>query len=76
MDFFNAAADGREVVLFLMPSSSKSPLGSVKMSAEQARGLAQSLNRAAERVEQTPLSGAEAVAETTGAQLTIPGVGR
>lgn len=77
MDFFIAAADGREVVLFLMPSSAKGPTGSVKLTVEQARTLAQALTREAGRAEQTPLSAGDALAEVTGTspdQLRLIGV--
>ncbi len=66
MDFFNAAADGRQVVLFLMPASASGPTGSTKLSPAQARTLAQALTREADRAEQMPLSASEALAEVTG----------
>ena len=77
MDFFNASAVGRTVVLFIMPSSGTKMTGSVPMSPVQALELAQRLREAAELALNTPLSGAEAVRECTGAdekQVRIPGV--
>jgi len=77
MDFFNAAAAGRTVVLFIMPASGSKVTGSVPMSPVQALELAQRLREAAEIALNTPLSGAEAVRECTGVtedQLRLPSV--
>jgi hypothetical protein len=77
MDFFNASAVGRTVVLFIMPSSGTKVTGSVPMSPVQALELAQRLREAAELALCTPLSGAEAVRVCTGAsegQLPLPSV--
>lgn len=77
MDHFNALAVGRSVVMFLMPARAGSPAGSVSLTVEQARALADRLVESALVAENTPLSGAEAVAECTGAapdQLRIAGV--
>lgn len=77
MDFFNAAAAGRTVVLFIMPASGSKVTGSVPMTPVQALELAQRLREAAEIALNTPLSGAEAVRECTGVtedQLRLPSV--
>lgn len=77
MDHFNAIAVGRTVVLFLMPASATRPTGSIVLSIEQARQLAECLEASAVAAEFSPLSGAEAVAEATGTgpdQLRIAGV--
>lgn len=77
MDFFNAAAAGRTVVLFIMPASGSKVCGSVTMTPVQALELAQRLRDSAEIALNTPLSGAEAVRECTGVtedQLRLPSV--
>lgn len=77
MDFFNAAAAGRTVVLFIMPASGSKVTGSVPMTPIQALELAQRLRDSAEIALNTPLSGAEAVRECTGVtedQLRLPSV--
>lgn len=77
MDFFNASAVGRTVVLFIMPSSGTKMTGSVPMTPVQALELAQRLREAAELALNTPLSGAEAVRLCTGTpedQLNLPDV--
>lgn len=77
MDFFNAAAAGRTVVLFIMPASGSKVSGSVPMTPIQALELAQRLRDSAEIALNTPLSGGEAVRECTGTpedQLSLPSV--
>ena len=77
MDFFNAAADGRDVVLFLMPSAASQMTGSVRMTIDQALKLAVDLERSAKQAAHTPMNGGEAVREVTGTspdQLRLRGM--
>lgn len=76
MDHFNASADGREIVLFLMPAKSGALTGSARLTIDQALKLAADLERAARKAANTPMSGGEAVRETTGTspeQLRLKG---
>lgn len=77
MDHVNAAVKGRSIVLFLMPAQGTQPTGSLVLSIEQAKELSRRLFNCVWEAENTPLSGAEAVAEATGAspdQLRFGGV--
>ena len=66
MDHVNAAVRDRKIVLFLMPAKGTEPTGSLVLTVEQAKELSRRLFNCVWEVENSPLSGAEAVAESTG----------
>ena len=68
MDHINAAPSGRKVIVFFMPSKGTKPTGSYELSIDEALALAERITQAAEKAQNTPLSGGEAVAECTGTQ--------
>jgi hypothetical protein len=68
MDHINAAANGRKVIVFFMPASGTKPTGSYELTIDEALALAERITQAAEQAQNTPLSGAEAVALCTGTQ--------
>lgn len=66
MNYVNCSVKDRNIILWLMPAKGTDPTGSLALTADEAKDLVQRLAESIWKVENTPMSGAEAVAEATG----------
>lgn len=74
MNYVNCSVKDRNIILWLMPAKGSDPTGSLALTPDEARDLLQRLMTCLWKVDNTPMTGAEAVAESTGTrpdQLTF-----